>query len=107
MPLEDLSGLKFSSISDNSADNMKFPGFFRGTLKVDELADTFLSMEGWKKGVVFINGFNLGRYWEIGPTKTMYVPAPLLRKGDNEIIVFELEGAEDLSIEFVSEPDLG
>ncbi len=107
LPLEDLSGLKFSSISDNSADNMKFPGFFRGTLKVDELADTFLSMEGWKKGVVFINGFNLGRYWEIGPTKTMYVPAPLLRKGDNEIIVFELEGAEDLSIEFVSEPDLG
>ena len=43
----------------------------------------------------------MGRYWEIGPAKTMYVPAPLLRKGDNEIIVFELEGTENLSVEFV------
>ena len=77
-----------------------FPDFQR-CFKVDELADTFLSMEGWKKGIVFINGFNLGRYWEIGPAKTMYVPAPLFAQRDNEIIVFELEGTENLSVEFV------
>jgi len=102
LPLEDLTGLKFRTDS-----NIRFPGFFRGTFAVDEPADTFVSMEGWKKGIVFVNGFNLGRYWEVGPTKTLYLPAPLLRKGDNEIIIFELEGVEDLSVEFVDKPNLG
>lgn len=102
LPLEDLSGLKFNSVKVG-----KCPGFFKGTFKVDELADTFLSMEGWKKGVVFINGFNLGRYWEIGPVKTLYVPAPLLHQGDNEIIVFELEGMKNFSMELADRPNLG
>jgi len=66
-----------------------------------------LQLEGWTKGQVFINGFNLGRYWEKGPTKTLYVPAPLLRLGENELIVFELHGAVKRVVTFVDEPDFG
>ena len=54
--------------------------------------DTFLKLDNFKKGFVLINGFNIGRYWEIGPQKTLYVPASLLKKGKNEIIVFESDG---------------
>jgi beta-galactosidase len=105
LPMEDMSALQFHESGTEHAGNC--PAFFRGTLEDDEPADTFLSMKGWKKGVVYVNGFNLGRYWEAGPTKTLYVPAPLLRKGKNEITVFELEGTKDLYIEFQDKPDLG
>jgi beta-galactosidase len=105
LPMEDLSNLQLQAIDRDHAENC--PAFFRGTLEVEEPADTFLSMEGWKKGIVYVNGFNLGRYWEVGPTKTLYVPAPLLRKGKNEITVFELEGTKSLSVEFLDKPNLG
>ena len=42
-------------------------------------------LQGWRKGVVFINGFNLGRYWDVGPQRTLYVPAPLMRLGVNQV----------------------
>ena len=47
-------------------------------------------MSGWKKGVVWVNGRNLGRYWAIGPQQRLYCPAPFLRAGTNEIVVFDL-----------------
>nr|CAD7435898.1 unnamed protein product [Timema monikensis] len=47
-------------------------------------------MSTWGKGNVFVNGFNIGRYFSVGPTHTLYVPAPLLSQGANEILVFEL-----------------
>ena len=56
---------------------------------------------------IFIVLFNLGRYWEIGPQKRLYVPAPLLKQGKNEIIVFETEGKSTGTIEFKDEPDIG
>jgi len=102
LPLTDLSGLQFGSITEQTG-----PSFFRGTLIVDEPCDTFLSLEGWTKGVVFINGFNLGRYWDIGPQKRLYVPGPLLKQGDNEIIIFELHGTTDSTVSFLDQPDLG
>ncbi|MGG1637425.1 beta-galactosidase [Paenibacillus sp. NRS-1760] len=102
LPLTDLSGLQFGSITEQTG-----PSFFRGTLIVDEPCDTFLSLEGWTKGVVFINGFNLGRYWDIGPQKRLYVPGPLLKQGDNEIIIFELHGTTDNTVSFLDQPDLG
>jgi beta-galactosidase len=68
----------------------KIPAFYRTTFKVDEIADTFLNPTGWVRGVAWVNGFNLGRYWTIGPQLTLYVPAGLLHVGDNELIVFEL-----------------
>ncbi len=67
------------------------PGvFFRGSFTLERPADTFLDMTGYRKGVVWVNGHNLGRYWDIGPQKRLYCPAPWLRAGANEVIVFDL-----------------
>ncbi len=67
------------------------PGvFFRGTLNLDATADTFIDMTNFVKGLVWVNGHNLGRYWEIGPQTRLYCPASWLKKGENEIIVFDL-----------------
>ncbi|KAJ7382031.1 Beta-galactosidase-1-like protein 2 [Desmophyllum pertusum] len=83
------------------------PSLYRGTFEVnDEPKDTFLYMKGWTKGVCFINGHNLGRYWELGPQETLYLPAPWLRKGTNELLVFELEKCEIPDITFATEPKI-
>uniref|UniRef100_A0A3B5L2K6 Beta-galactosidase n=1 Tax=Xiphophorus couchianus TaxID=32473 RepID=A0A3B5L2K6_9TELE len=64
-----------------------FPAFFQGKLYVNSSPkDTFIKLPGWTKGVVFINGRNLGRYWSIGPQQTLYVPGPWLHKGDNQVL---------------------
>ncbi len=59
--------------------------------ELGKLPDTFLDMRGWHKGIVFINGFNIGRYFRVGPQQTLYVPGPLLRKGKNTVCIFLLE----------------
>lgn len=105
LPLTDLSGLKFEACDGHA--EVTEPSFYRATLTVDEPCDTFLSLEGWTKGVVFINGFNLGRYWKIGPQKTMYVPGPLLKQGDNEIVILELHGTSEATVTFLDQPDIG
>jgi len=83
------------------------PAFYRYTFDAEEIGDTFLDLEGFGKGCAFINGFNLGRFWEIGPQKRLYVPGPLIKKGENEIIIFETEGKVGDGITLVCEPDLG
>jgi len=104
LPLSDLSKLMFSEVSTTPKNQ---PVFYRGTLNVDEPADTFLALPGWTKGVVWLNGFNLGRYWERGAQKTLYVPAPLLKRGANELVVFELHGIQQPTVEFRDTPELG
>ena len=65
-------------------------------------------MDNFKKGVVFVNGFNIGRYWEIGPQKALYIPASLLKVGEkNEIVIFETEGFRSPSVVIDGKPDLG
>lgn len=82
--------------------------FLKGTFSVEEAHDTFLRLDNFKKGFVLINGFNIGRYWEIGPQRTLYVPASLLKKGENEIVVFESDGVKgECVVEFCDKPDLG
>jgi len=67
------------------------PGiFFRGTFTLDWPADTYLDMTGYRKGVVWINGHNLGRFWDVGPQRRLYCPAPWLKAGANEVVVFDL-----------------
>jgi beta-galactosidase len=68
------------------------PVFHRGFLDVAEPADGCLALPGMRKGYVWVNGFCLGRYWERGPQRTLYLPWPLLRQGRNEIVVLELDG---------------
>ncbi len=74
------------------------PAFYSFDFEVDEACDTFLDTDGFGKGCAFINGFNLGRFWEIGPQKRLYIPAPLLKNGKNTIVVFETEGKSADSI---------
>jgi beta-galactosidase len=64
--------------------------FFAGSFELAELADTYFDMSGYTKGVLFVNGHNLGRYWYLGPQKRLYCPASWLKKGKNELVVFDL-----------------
>ena len=102
LPMEDLSGLDFSVPVQKDA-----PGFYEFTFDAEETGDTFLELDGWGKGCVLVNGFNIGRFWEIGPQKRLYIPAPLLKKGKNTILVFETEGKATGVVELCDEPDLG
>jgi beta-galactosidase len=68
------------------------PAYWRGSFHVDAPGDTFLDVREWGKGVVWVNGRVLGRFWNIGPTQTMYVPGPWLRAGRNEVVVLDFLG---------------
>jgi len=85
LPMTDLSPLVFGHKQVN------VPTFFRGQFELDSLGDTFLDMRGWGKGCAWVNGNNLGRYWHIGPQQSLFVPAPWLKKGENEVIILDLE----------------
>lgn len=65
------------------------PALYKTTFSVENPQDTFIDMREWTKGIVAINGFVLGRYARIGPQQTLYLPAPLMRSGENEIVIFE------------------
>lgn len=70
------------------------PCFYRGSFKLDKTGDTFLDTEAFTKGFVWINGHELGRVWDIGPQKALYVPGSWLQRGKNEVIVFDLDGGD-------------
>ncbi len=83
------------------------PAFLSGTVDTVAGADHFLRLDGWSKGLVWVNGHLLGRYWSAGPTRTLYVPGPLLRSRRNEVVVLELHAARAARVAFVAAPDLG
>ncbi|GAB7104465.1 beta-galactosidase [Streptomyces phaeofaciens JCM 4814] len=83
------------------------PAFHHGTFDVTEPADAFLALPGWTKGQAWINGFPLGRYWNRGPQRTLYVPAPVLRPGSNDLILLELHGTTTRHAHLTDTPDLG
>lgn len=83
------------------------PTFYKGSFTVEEIGDTFVELSGWTKGFVVVNGFNIGRYWEKGPQETLYLPGPILRKGENEILVFELHGTITPEISLIDTHKLG
>jgi beta-galactosidase len=101
LPLDDLSALTFCP------GKAEAPAFFRGHFEVSGPLDTFLALPGWSKGVAWINGFNLGRYWARGPQQTLYIPAPLLRSGQNELVILELEQVVCPVVELRDYPTLG
>jgi beta-galactosidase len=100
LPLEDLSRLVFSPVMAQP----NYPAFFCARFQVDKPLDTLLALPGWTKGVAWVNGFNLGRYWKIGPQRRLYVPAPLLREGENELVIFELYAAKKIQVELRGQP---
>jgi beta-galactosidase len=83
------------------------PAFARATFDLSSPADLFLSTAGLGKGIAWLNGFCLGRYWSRGPQRTLYAPEPVTRTEGNELIFLELGATEGGSVEFVSGPDLG
>ncbi|MGW7257878.1 glycoside hydrolase family 35 protein [Streptomyces sp. NPDC054834] len=88
--LDDGAGrVPFGELSGDGA-----PGLYRGTVTVRGAGDARLELPGWTRGFVWINGFGLGRYWSAGPQRSLYVPGPVLREGENEVWVLELEGTE-------------
>ena len=80
-----LQNLKFAS-----GENTKPGLFFKGEFDLAAVGDTYLDVSQWEKGVVWVSGHNLGRYWNIGPQKQLYCPAPWLKKGKNEIVIFDM-----------------
>jgi beta-galactosidase len=85
LPFDSVAGLKFAPARADIA----APFVARGSFELAEVGDVFLDMRGWGKGIVFVNGHNLGRFWYIGPQQTLYCPGVWLRKGKNEIVVLE------------------
>ncbi|WP_051970206.1 glycoside hydrolase family 35 protein [Kitasatospora azatica] len=107
LPLEDIGDLPFlegeSAQRPAAADQ---PVFRRAVLELDQPADTFVLTEGHGKGLCWVNGFLLGRYWDIGPQQTLYLPGPLLREGSNELVLLELHGPAGDGLDLVAEPVL-
>ena len=87
LPLDDLADVAYGPVAATDK-----PAFYRVSFEIDEPADTFVALSGWTKGVCFVNGFNLGRYWDMAPRRNLYLPGPLLKAGRNEIVMFELHG---------------
>ncbi|MEQ2877866.1 glycoside hydrolase family 35 protein [Enterococcus asini] len=102
LPMDNLEQVDFSAGYEAGQ-----PSFTRFELLVEEVGDTFVELSGWGKGFVTVNGFNLGRFWEVGPQKRLYVPGPVLKEGVNEVIVFESDGKLTDEICFYAEADLG
>jgi hypothetical protein len=88
------SGGKACEVEDPASSG---PVFYSGTFDVEEIGDTFLELLGWTKGIVWVNGDNLGRYWTVGPQQTLYLPGCYLKSEKNEITVLALEPSEDQS----------
>ena len=101
LPMDDFSRLEYGKKTENAV-------FLKGTFEVSKPCDTFLRLDSFTKGFAVINGFNIGRYWNIGPQKTLYVPASLLKEGKNEVLIFESDRITgDAKAEFCDAPELG
>ncbi|WP_416965411.1 glycoside hydrolase family 35 protein [Streptomyces sp. Agncl-13] len=92
--LDDIEGVplrEVREVRELSSDGS--PGLYRGTVEVRGAGDALLELPGWTRGFVWVNGFNLGRYWSAGPQRELYVPGAVLREGVNEVWVLELQEA--------------
>ena len=99
LPMDNLEKLTYDGKRD-------VPCFMRGTFDAKDKGECFVHLNGFTKGFVTVNGFNLGRYWNIGPQRALYLPSTLLKDKDNEIIVFEQEGYSSPKVSITDKPDL-
>ena len=86
------------SIRGWTRNTVEGPAFHRGNLRIGTPADTYLDMRAFGKGIAWANGVNLGRHWNIGPQRALYFPAPFQRKGDNTVVVFDLDSTAKPSV---------
>lgn len=101
LPLDNLDKLKYSSSVKKEE-----PVFLKGSFKTDSKADCFVHLDGFNRGCVYTNGFNLGRFWKVGPQKSLYLPGTLL-KDENEIIVFNIGGYSKPTVSITDKHNLG
>jgi len=92
--VKSLNALKAWEKFDAATHESATPALFRAHFNIEgSPVDTYLSLPGWTKCQVFVNEFNIGRYWNVGPQKTLYIPGPVLKTGANTIVLFELHKA--------------
>jgi beta-galactosidase len=99
LPMSDLSRLQSWKTQPTPG-----PAFHRGTFAISAAGDTFLDVQNLAMGIVWVNGHNLGRVWNIGPQRSLYLPAPWLHSGANEVIVFDSIALESPRLRGVTEP---
>ena len=85
---------------------LQAPAYYRATFHLDRTGDTFLDMQTWGKGMVWVNGHAMGRFWEIGPQQTLFMPGCWLKEGENEIIVLDLKGPREVKVPGLKQPIL-
>lgn len=102
LPFDSIQSARFS----NSKKSTGVPVLRKGVFNLEETGDTYLDMSHWGKGCVWVNGHHLGRYWEIGPQQTLYVPVEWLKKGKNEVVVLELIKTEQDALHSLEKPIL-
>ena len=101
-PMDNIKAITYK----NKAVDIQSPIIRKGNFYLATVGDTYLDMSNWGKGCVWVNGHNLGRYWFVGPQQTLYVPAEWLKKGNNDIIVFELLKPESTTLSAIDKPIL-
>ncbi|MDI4632654.1 beta-galactosidase [Pelomonas sp. V22] len=99
LPLSEVQGLKAATPSSSG------PAFFKGGFTLDKAGDSFLDTRGWGRGQVWVNGHLLGRYWQIGPQQSLYLPGVWLRKGHNEVLVLsDRPGVNEATLQGLTDP---
>jgi len=86
LPFREVKGMQLKK----GVDGGNAPVIRRGSFDLPVVGDTYLDMRQWGKGVVWVNGHNVGRYWSVGPQQTLYVPVEWLKTTKNEVVVLEL-----------------
>ena len=102
LPFNNLSKIKYQAKAYNPTN----PVIKKGTFNLKTVADTYLDMRKWGKGVVWVNGHNLGKYWSIGPQQTIYLPVEWLKRGINTIEILELLKPEQKQLSGIEKPIL-
>jgi len=102
LPFNNLNAIKFGMAKQSSHS----PVIKKGSFNLNKVADTYLDLANWGKGVIWVNGHNLGRYWNIGPQQTLYLPAEWLKKGHNDIVVLELLKPQQNQLSGLNKPVL-
>ena len=82
----------------------KKPGYYKAEFKLKKKGDSFLDVSTWGKGFVWVNGHCLGRFWKVGPQQTLYCPGVWLKKGKNEIVVMDIIGPEEITMQGIASP---
>ena len=84
-PFNNVNDFKWKAVNGHN----RGPVLLQGTFSVNKVADTYFDMTKWGKGVIWVNGHNLGRYWSVGPQQTVYLPAEWMHTGNNTVTILE------------------